>query len=626
MFSTEPMEKVRMLFLSDMKLNVIKYLHEQGFIDIRKSTLSLSDDVPAAELNELSEMLIKVNGALQIIGGDVYTRNTKEVKTAPMMSGEQLIKNVGKLDYIEKIFSASNAIRELKEDTESLKYAERIAVYFSGLDIDFSSLKSMVLEFRAYIIDRKFSEKIEQSIKNAKAKSEVITKELEDKKVLVFVAFEKGFQIEDIIKGFKVEELDLNAKYLYGNPAQMLANARKGITKNGKDILELEKNLKGLAKHSYELLQYREMLSIEIERESILSNFKKTSKTFIVEGWVPKKKLNEIEKGLNNLTKGSYQMDIIEKEKDELAPTLVKRPKILKPFDYMMEFLSVPRSDEIDPTWIFIISFPIFYGLMVSDAGYGIASLLFVTWITTFTNPEGLVYNTAKIWQFTSISAIFFGILSNEYFGFHLNQYIGLGGIGFDWLRSATTILLITIIFGIVQVSLGLFFGFVNKYRKGEMKLAVSKLTSILVILSGTVAVGGAFFNIVNGAITIASTIVAVAALLATAVLSGIEATEITNLITHPLSYARILGFGMGSVIIAMLIDQGFTPTLSYGVLGFIGLLIVFITLHFLNMIMAIFEGVVQGIRLNFVEFFSKFYIGGGIKFKPFSYKKVYTK
>ncbi len=55
-------------------------------------------------------------------------------------------------------------------------------------------------------------------------------------------------------------------------------------------------------------------------------------------------------------------------------------------------------------------------------------------------------------------------------------------------------------------------------------------------------------------------------------------------------------------------------------------LLVVFISLHFMNMILAIFEGIVQGIRLNFVEFFSKFYIGGGVKFKPFAYKRFYTK
>ncbi|MFP3215498.1 MAG: V-type ATPase 116kDa subunit family protein, partial [Candidatus Micrarchaeota archaeon] len=176
------------------------------------------------------------------------------------------------------------------------------------------------------------------------------------------------------------------------------------------------------------------------------------------------------------------------------------------------------------------------------------------------------------------------------------------------------------------QVSLGLLLGFVNKWRHGEKKVAISKLTGILTIITGVFAVGGAFFNLVGASATLYFGIASIAALIATGALSGIEATEITSLIAHPLSYARILGFGMSSIIIAMLIDQAFTPSLSHGILLFILFLTIFVTLHFLNMILGIFEGLVQGIRLNFVEFFSKFYNGGGIKFKPFYYKRKYVK
>lgn len=175
------------------------------------------------------------------------------------------------------------------------------------------------------------------------------------------------------------------------------------------------------------------------------------------------------------------------------------------------------------------------------------------------------------------------------------------------------------------QVILGLAFGAINKYHEGEKKLAIARVTSIITILAGAVAVGGAFFGLVPAGMAEVTGAIAVIAMITTGALSGIEASELTNLITHPLSYARIMGFGLGSVIIAQLIDMGFTPTLSHGIPVFIGLLLVFIILHFMNMIMGIFEGLVQGVRLNFVEFYSKFYKGGGIKYRPFSFKRIYT-
>ena len=108
--------------------------------------------------------------------------------------------------------------------------------------------------------------------------------------------------------------------------------------------------------------------------------------------------------------------------------------------------------------------------------------------------------------------------------------------------------------------------------------------------------------------------------------LSGTEAAEITNLITHPLSYSRIMGFGLASIIIAMLIDKAFTPHLEQRIrVMFVASLAIFLVLHIMNMIVSMFEGIIQAARLNFVEFFSKFYKGGGTKYRPFAYSRVYT-
>jgi V/A-type H+-transporting ATPase subunit I len=184
----------------------------------------------------------------------------------------------------------------------------------------------------------------------------------------------------------------------------------------------------------------------------------------------------------------------------------------------------------------------------------------------------------------------------------------------------------VTILFGIVQVGLGFVLGFVNQWHHGHKRHAVSKLFSLIALISGTMAVSGAFFSAFSGTVTLAATVVAIASLVGIIASNPSEATEITSLITHPLSYSRVMGFGLASVIIGFLIDKAFLPNLGLGIPLFIVYLIIFFVLHFLNMILGIFEGAVQSARLNFVEFYTKFYTGGGVKFTPFSYKRIHTK
>lgn len=613
MLSTERMQKVRMLFLDQEREQIVAFLHKEGLIDFRRSKLELQD---AQNLStpEISNALIKVNGAILLL-------KPTQIRQMAHIKLEELVQKTKDAIYIEEIFSLGEKRRETTEDFANLDYGERIANYFSGLDVDFSRLQSNALGFRAFVFDTKSGEKLEAELKKSKIKSSLVSKKIDNKRILVFIAFEKGKSIDDIVKSFKAEEIDLKSKYLIGTPQQALLNINKTRQTYTHLLSEIERKLTEMGhKHYSELANLKEMLEIESQRAIATTNFKKTEKVFVVEGWIAEKRYDEFVASIKKFTKGKFEIEKLHDK--ELAPTLINRPNFLKPFDFLMEFYSVPRSDEIDPTWIFIITFPIFYGLMISDAGYGVLSFLLGTFIAKKTKPDDLLHNVAKVWQLCAISAVFFGFLSNQYFGFELNQHF-TNFVGFNWIKDATTILLVTIIFGLVQVILGFVFSFINHMKHGHIKHAMSKLTSIITILIGTAAVYGFF----TGAsyVGIAGILTAIFVVI-TAVISGIEASEITNLMTHPLSYARILGFGMASVIIAMLIDNAFTPNFNGGIIGFIVLLVIFVLLHFVNMALGMFEGLIQGVRLNFVEFFSKFYTGGGVKFRPFSYRRVNTK
>ncbi len=626
MFETEPMQKLRIIFLAEDKPRVIKALHKFGYLDFRKSKLSLVDDSPLAYATQLYELLVRVEGALAILPKPKKIEGRFE-----HLPAEKLVKVLGKEKVVQEIYDIANRLSMLEESKQELEEALYIASGFSCTSINLSRLRSTKASIACYAGEAKKLEPLLASLHGTRG---VALQECSNGKEVFFaIASDKSEEAEKALSSLysairqgAAKELNLDNKYLQEDmqARQLARKLKQALEENEEERSMLKAKLEKIAKGHYaKLAAYAEMLHIELDRANASSNFKKTEKTSIIEGWVPKKKLDKLEEMLKKETKGKIAMEPI--ASDELAPTLLNRPKLLKPFDFAMVFFSPPRSDEIDPTWVFIFAFLIFYGFMVSDVGYGILSLILATWVTKVTNPEGMTYNAAKVWQLGTIPAILFGILTNQYFGLQLDQYF-LPFRGIDWVKNVTSFMLASILLGIAELIIGLSFGFVNKYRHGEKLKAYSKLTSIGAIVLGALFTYGAFFGGFEKGINMLTGISTLVLFVATIVLGGSEGSEAMSLLTHTLSYTRLMGFGLTSVMIAYLIDLAFTPTLAHGILVFVLLVIAFLVLHTLNMIVSIFEGIVQGVRLNIVEFFTKFYTGGGIVFKPFAYKRMLTK
>jgi V/A-type H+/Na+-transporting ATPase subunit I len=623
--STEPMQKIRIIALGSVRYELISALHNLGIMHLSRSKLHLADDIPSDKLPEISDQLVRMKSALSMLGAP---KGGDAKKPMTHLNLEPLLKETRELRVVDEIFKLTEEKRTLKESVKEFDNALALSGLLSGLGVDFSKLKSEALSFRAFTLDKEGMEELKDQLKSSGIKHELMTKKLEKNRELAFIAFDKkqGAKFEEVMKDIKSVELNLNDRYVASAPeAEMRKLVTKGKTDAVKRLGEIEAKFKEIKDRQYmQIAGLTEMLDVEYERATVSAGFKKTGKTIVVEGWIPKKRISEVKEAVARATNGKCAME--ELEDKEVAPSMMSGNKLLKPFEFLMDFYSVPRSDELNPTIIFMITLAIAYGIMISDVGYGLMSIALAWLIVKSTPPDDLLHNVAQIWEMFSIPAIFFGIISNTFLGFAFLPAPYTGIVVLDWIHGVPALLLYTLLLGVGEVILGEAFGVYNRLKHHEPKLAISKFTSILVIVFGFIAVGGGFFKAFDPTLTFYSTIIAVVSVIITAATSGIEAVEIPSLMAHPLSYSRLLGFGLASIILSQLINKAFTPSLSQGPVLMVVFGILFITLHSMNMLLSIFEGMVQGARLGFVEFFSKFYIGGGLKFKPYRFNRRYTK
>lgn len=372
-------------------------------------------------------------------------------------------------------------------------------------------------------------------------------------------------------------------------------------------------------RHYSRLANLQRMLRVELDKESAYAFIKKTDKTAVIEGWVPKKSVNKLRAELEKETSGLSTVESIGTV--ELPPTYIKSTGIMKSFDYVVNLFSAPRSDELNPAWFLMFSFPILYGLMVSDVGYGILSLAISVLIIKITEEKSLYHNLANIWLLSSIFTIFFGILNNQYFGMQLDHYIFPSFNGFDWSHNMLTVVAISILVGIFEISVGLFLGMVNAYNHKDTRLILFKLFLLSSLITGTLLACG-FFGIVGTSFVNPCALALAVSVIGMVLSRPSSSGRILDLVTYPLSYVRLMGFGIASIIIASIIDNAFTPNPSSGIVVFSVYIAVYVVLHLLNMALSTFEAGIQSMRLNFIEFFDQFYTGKGVKYNPFGYEQ----
>ena len=242
-------------------------------------------------------------------------------------------------------------------------------------------------------------------------------------------------------------------------------------------------------KHSDFLLACDELLTSDVEKAEAPLRFATTDQAFVAEGFVPTCEVNNLIEAINKITGGKcYATELPVDPEHDKVPVEYDNPSFCDPTELIIDTYARPNYSEIDPTLVVAFVFPIFFGLMLGDVGYGLILLVLSLVLRRFFK-EGDGARLVKTLTIFSVSAIVFGLLYSEFIGFKLfweplifSRHMNIGGEGGG--GAAIPQLLVTSIWiGVLYITLGRIFSMINharndhgshrtKTRAGESRVA----------------------------------------------------------------------------------------------------------------------------------------------------------
>ncbi|PSH01745.1 MAG: hypothetical protein BRC26_03055, partial [Nanohaloarchaea archaeon QH_8_44_6] len=298
-------------------------------------------------------------------------------------------------------------------------------------------------------------------------------------------------------------------------------------------------------------------LTQKIEKAEAPINFATTDRTFMAWGWIPEKQFEVLEERLAEASEGKIHVQKEELGEYEEPPVKHQNNRAVQPFESLTDLVSVPRYNELDPSAVLLLTFPLFFGFMIGDAGYGVTTgLVFLAGMKKF--PQSAKIFKALMW--TSASTLFFGLLYGEMFGTQIYQspfYRGdLWGPMFY----------LSIAIGLAHVNLGILIGAYNEYKQHGLMEAVFAKFSWFILQAAALA--GYYTFTAYGAVP--GAIVGLGAAIPTLIMlvkgEGVEGiVEIPSLISNILSYARLFGVSVAAYSLAGTVNAIADPAFASG-------------------------------------------------------------
>jgi V/A-type H+-transporting ATPase subunit I len=547
----------------------------------------------------------------------------------------------------EKYNSIRGRLDKLRAEREELEKMGKILGLLSGLDIGLPEIRDYEnLAILIGAVDEGGVDRIREALRGSLAVVEVLA--TRDGKVLLTVTCLKEHlaEVGETLRGAGLEDLSPILAKLSGNPSEALEEVSRRLEPLRAEKERLLENLSELRRNmAPKLVEIYEALELNLRLEEALRGSLQTDYLRIVQGWVSEdavvwlsEKLEEMRRELKGVV--AYRFE--DPKPGEKAPTLLKNPGVFKVFESIVALYGWPSRHEIDPTMISGILWTIMFGLMFPDLGQGIAIIAMGLFFTHVFKRRILGMNSRKIGRLMmgmGLSASFFGALFGEFFLVEVQPH--LPGLRPGWLGESSSIIWlikIAIFFGIAQILLGIALAALKEFRNGETVSAIFSHHGAagLITYSGFILTAFHFLGVTVvprllefpelgiGALMSWPFFLMIGGLVMMILKPILEHEQVslglgslletmTAFLANTLSFTRVAGFTIVHAALAMVVHEMMCASPAMGIgLGLILLNLVSLSIELLVV-------AIQGLRLLFYEFYSKFYEGSGIPYRPWT-------
>lgn len=609
-------------------------LQDDSFLEDNEVFSNLSKDNDDSEFVGCEEKLSMTKFALDFLKDYIPKKSAlkamkegkrqltlKELETEVMNNNwEEVYKKVKEKE--EKIAGLESEKTKLQSVVESLKPWE-------SLDVSFEELFSMKTPSFLGSVPNQYEEALVAEMNDYYL--EIISKDNQDIFFLVICGEENKEEVNDKLRGFGFSQFKTDVKE---SPIKVIHHNMDSISKLDSQKFFVQEELANLEEGYLKLQAANEYYTNLVDRKDAIGNFLRTENITIVQGWLAVEDDEKLEAIVKEALGEDYYLTFEDVKDDEIdkVPVKLKNNELNSSFENITEMYSTPRYDEIDPTPFVTPFYLLFFGMMVADIGYGLIQLIVTAVALKCFNLDEEKRKFVKFFYYLSFPIIGFGILYGSFFGGIMEMPWRL----LDPNKDVTTILIVSVVFGAVQIFFGLGIKAYMLLKAGKPKDAfydvgawVITLVSVALVLgAGALGLSPLVKNIAIGFMIFGMVVI---------VLTGgrEEKTRgaqlgqgayslygITGYVGDLVSYTRLMALGLagGSLAGAFNMIMGMIP-------GFAGILfgpVIFIFGHIFNLALGLLGAYVHTCRLQYVEYFGKFYEGGGKSFSPFKTQNKY--